>query len=214
MKRNDAIVFVDWDSARRLVRQTTVAKTVRRGAAQTEAVFESLQNEVATHLTTLKFDGIIRVRWRLYHGWYTGKTPTYDHVILNAYVAQSSPRTIGRISFESDLAFSSRMLCSSPRQPLYDTLRTFRDRDSEGVEKIVTRQKMVDTALVCDLLHSYRNEKDTIQVVVGDDDDLLPGIFMAESWGAKVHMLRRRETSSRFVDTRGLVSEIPFRRES
>jgi len=57
-------------------------------------------------------------------------------------------------------------------------------------------QKMVDTALVADLLHAARYGDYDECVVIGDDDDLLPGLFTAEQWGTRVRLLRLQNTTS------------------
>ncbi|WP_426044110.1 hypothetical protein [Caulobacter sp. DWR3-1-2] len=118
-------------------------------------------------------------------------------------VARST--VIDLVSFGADIEIADRMLCAGPRMPLFDTLRSQIDGDPGAL-----RQKMVDTGLVGDLLWSVRSAKDDIHVVIGDDDDLLPGIFMADQWGAKVHMLRR-QAGSRHLKTAGLVTILPDR---
>ena len=57
------------------------------------------------------------------------------------------------------------------------------------------RIKMVDTALVADLLGLAMRKQADHYVVVSDDDDMLPGLFAAEAAGARVRMLRRTGTS-------------------
>lgn len=66
---------------------------------------------------------------------------------------------------------------------------------------------MVDTGLVGDLLQSARSARDDVHVVIADDDDLLPGIFMAERWGIKIHMLRQ-QAASVHLKTGGLVTMV------
>ena len=83
--------------------------------------------------------------------------------------------------------------------PLYDTVRAGLVNPRE------LRQKMVDTGLVADLLQSARSAGDDVHVVIADDDDLLPGVFMAEKWCIKVHMLRQ-QTASTHLNTAGLVT--------
>lgn len=105
--------------------------------------------------------------------------------------------TIGNISFGADLTVATSMLCGGPRMPLYDTLRAGIDAPGE------VRQKMVDTGLVADLLQSARSAGEDVHVVIADDDDLLPGIFMAEVWKVKVIMLRQQSPSAH-LKTSGL----------
>lgn len=143
---------------------------------------------------------LFRVAIRVYHGWHRGKTKTQDRIDLEQVAATASlGRKIGRVSFEPELQFGDVLLCESRRCPLYDTLRR-RDDDAPKDE-----QKMVDTALVSDLLHLARTQRERLAVVVGDDDDLLPGAFVAESWRAKVLVARFRKDDNSHIDTRNLV---------
>ena len=64
---------------------------------------------------------------------------------------------------------------------------------------------MVDSALVCDLLHSVRFCLADLHFIVSDDDDFVPAAFTAEAWGGKVFLLRRRENGSRHLKTQGLI---------
>jgi hypothetical protein len=66
---------------------------------------------------------------------------------------------------------------------------------------------MVDTGLVGDLLQSARSAREDVHVVIADDDDLLPGVFMAERWGIRVHMLRQQAASTH-LKTAGLVTMV------
>ena len=80
------------------------------------------------------------------------------------------------------------------------------------------RQKLVDTALVADLLtftraesSSFRRgeEPSSMALVVADDDDLFPGVFAAEVWGMKVHMLRvTRADENKHTNVEGLICRL------
>lgn len=85
---------------------------------------------------------------------------------------------------------SRRRLARGHDVHLLDTLRL---RDGRMTEK------MVDTALVADLLGlAFRREADRY-VVVSDDDDMWSGVFAAEAAGARVSMLSRPGMRSRFM---------------
>jgi hypothetical protein len=64
---------------------------------------------------------------------------------------------------------------------------------------------MVDTSLVSDLLHHARYNRGELALVVGDDDDLLPGAFTAEAWGAQVRVLRIDRLENRHLQTDEMV---------
>jgi hypothetical protein len=110
------------------------------------------------------------------------------------------------VSYLPEIRFGNDLLCGGRRVPLFDTLR----RRDDGDE-----QKMVDTALVSDLLSFSRSESSNFRrgerpssmaIVIANDDDLLPGPFVAEQWGLPVKVLRvNRERESRFLMLSDLV---------
>ena len=73
-------------------------------------------------------------------------------------------------------------------------LDTLRRRDGK-----LDEEKMVDTALVADLLGLATRQAADRYVVVSDDDDMLPGVLAAEATGATSMMLSRPGMSSRFM---------------
>lgn len=197
-----AIVFLDWDTARRIAPAERVqTPDLKRAARQIEQVFSALQEIVASHLTALDPKSPFRVRWRLYHGWYRGKSKTADYLAVNKFLQEARAIVIKNVSFGTDVEVATSMLIGGQRMPLYDSLRQLEEVD--GIK--VVRQKMVDTSLVCDLLQSSRSARDDIHLVYGNDDDLLPGVFAAEAWGVHIHMYRP-DHGSKHLDTRRIVS--------
>lgn len=72
-------------------------------------------------------------------------------------------------------------------------------------------EKMVDTALGADLLTWARHEPGSIAIVFSGDDDIIPPIFVAESWmkpmGGEIHLVRsRNRAESRYLSLEGLLS--------
>lgn len=191
-----ATALVDWDTARRLVPVPKIT-TVRH----LEIVFEQLQDRIARYISTIDADGYYRVNWRVYHGWHRGKTKTADRQIFEKYLASARSRTIRLVSFSTDLAFGDTLCCSSPRNPIFDTLR--QDPDSGEL-----RQKMVDTILVCDLLHLVRCRDSNLFMIVANDDDFVPALFTAESWRAKVVLLHNRSSMNSHLRLDGITSRM------
>lgn len=168
--------FIDWDSAKRSVPISTQRRQLPTKAEEVNI----LQDGIAEILTASSARSVFRVAIRLYHGWHRGKTKTPERRELELLPLAS--RTINRVSFASEVTFGNELLCGGRRSYLYDTLRRREDGKDE--------QKMVDTALTSDLLHYARTNRGGLAVVVGDDDDLLPGVFTAEAWGLGVMVLR------------------------
>ena len=195
-----AIGFVDWNTA---VIASGAARRTRPDAVAATAL-EHVERIVSDYLESTSGPRH-RVWLRLYAGWHAGTTRTdYFHGIdriRRKYASGVRTYRDGRVAFiggDDGIQFGARLACVSDRRlvrkhgvHLLDTLR----RRSDGQ----STEKMVDTALVSDLLGlALRKEADRY-VVVSDDDDMLPGVFAAEAAGARVGMLRRPGTGSRFM---------------
>jgi hypothetical protein len=125
---------------------------------------------------------IFNVNMRIYHGWYRGQTKTPDRLDLQNVIESVLLPRVDRVTFSPDIDYGDRLL-SDGRRRIYDTLRK-RDEDDEF------EQKMIDTAMVSDLLEFVRRNRQSLAVVVADDDDLLPGVFTADAWGGNVILAR------------------------
>jgi hypothetical protein len=149
-----ATVFVDWDTARRV---SVIG--VGSGPRHLDSVLSKLQEAVARCIASRDSHTPYRVQWRFYHGWHQGKTKTADRRDLEQFFRTVRSRTIRHISFGADFSFGDSLSCGSKRNPIYDTLRL--DPDTKTL-----RQKMVDTLLVCDLLHLVRCNDSDLYVVI------------------------------------------------
>ena len=130
-------------------------------------------------------DHVTIINSRIYHGWHSGKTKTKERAAWEDAVPKLRPRSVGRVSYLPDIAYGNDLLCGGKRSPLFDTLR--KREDTGQIE-----QKMVDTALTSDLLWYCRSESrqakrgdlpPALAIIVGDDDDLVPGAIVSEAWG-------------------------------
>lgn len=170
-------VLVDWHNVERVVIETHSVSPQRYIP---QAILR-IQDEVSALLT--KRDSTVRYRalLRVYHGWHCRDQPTPLRVQFEKVFSQKDfSRTIGRVSFASEIRFGNELACDTNRNPLYDTNR------SQG-------QKMVDTAISCDLLYLLRNNIASIGIIVSDDDDFVPAAFTAEAWGLEAVLLRSPE---------------------
>ena len=126
---------------------------------------------------------------RAYHGWRTGFGPTKRRMALDAArvydpsnqndcgLSEYSPRPLHVLR---DLEFGDRLLGARDHRlcgPLQDHhLPSTLQRDRAGE----LGEKMVDTALVADLLHLAMEDDGSWLIVIGQDADLVPGILTAE----------------------------------
>ena len=196
-----AIGFVDWHTA--VVASGAELRSKRPDAAARTAL-EHVERLVSDYLVTSAGGSRFRVRLRLYTGWHDGttRTPRFQGItkVKRTYASQVRTYRGGRVAFlggDDGVQLGARLAYASPGRLLQKhavhLLDTLRDRDGRPTEK------MVDTALVVDLLGlAHRNEAQRY-VVVSDDDDMLPGVFAAEAAGASVGMLSRPGKRSRFM---------------
>lgn len=188
--------FIDWDSARRILGANTRSGRTNLGLRSMMLVQDYIEELLREHNSQESY----RVDYRVYHGWHRGKTKTSDYREFEQISSEKSlSRRVGACAFAPEVAFGNVLLCGGRRSCLYDTLRRRDDTD-------VDEQKMVDTALVSDLLTSVRSDRDSIHIVIGDDDDLIPGVITADSWGAKVILARvRREHDNSHINVGDLI---------
>lgn len=205
VRRFETVIgFVDWNTA---VIASGAARRKRRDAVAATAL-EHVERIVSEHLGS-PGGSRYRVRLRLYAGWHAGTTRTdYFHGVDGIRRKYASRvRTYGRVAFlggDDGIQFGARLACALDKRLVrkhgVHLLDTLRDRDGEPTEK------MVDTALVADLLGLAMRKQADHYVVVSDDDDMLPGLFAAEAADARVRMLRRPGTSKFMTHAADLVT--------
>jgi hypothetical protein len=184
-------VLVDWDTARRV--EPKIGNELRR----LDAVFSKLRIAIASYISSKDTKNVYRVSWRMYHGWHQGKTKTEDRRYFDSFALSVRSQNIRSVSFSSDFGYSEMPCCPSSRTPIFDTLR--REHDSR-----VLHQKMVDTILICDLLHLIRCRDSYLYILIANDDDFVPALFMAEAWKAKVVMLHNRDSTNPHLMLKGI----------
>lgn len=209
-----ANLFVDWDTASRVIPFTNKSDApVQTRVAQIGRSYSELRERIIDGLIAIDGNTPIKIlKTRIYHGWHRGTSPTPDRVAWEQYRGEIRPLKRKNISFLPDIEFGNDLLCRGIRMPIFDTLRPDRNNPS------ICGQKMVDTALVSDLLSYCRSESsgfrprerpNTLAVVIGDDDDLLPGVFVAEAWGLPTYVFRiKREHDNKYLKTNGIISRI------
>ena len=195
-----AICFVDWQTA--VIASGAELRTRRPDAAATTAL-QHVERIVSDYLYESAGRSRFRVRLRLYTGWHEGRTraPRFQGIekVKRAYASKIRTYHEGHVAFlggDDGIQIGARLACAPDRlvqKHGVHLLDTLRHRDGESVEK------MVDTALVVDLLGLAHRKEAQWYVVVSDDDDMLPGIFAAEAVGARVGMLSRPGKMSRFM---------------
>lgn len=188
-------VLVDWDTARRLVPCRT--PNVRH----IENVIDRLQLGISNYIRKQDSKNNYRIYWRIYHGWHQGKTKSQDRVLFESFRLSATAKTVQNISFSSDFHLSGVLSCGSTRAPIVDTLRL--DPSTKQ-----PKQKMVDTMLVCDLLHLARTRENTLLMVIANDDDFVPALHTVEAWNVRVIMFHDRPHTNSLLSLNGLAERI------
>ena len=178
-------VLVDWNSQFHLVRQRSDHS---HSANLSRLILKQLCRRVSNCLVKADPNGRFEIHLRAYHGWYKGFEPTprrkaaidaqvYDPNDPNDQGLSSySPRReviIRSFSFGDKLLFAlDKRLHVRLDSHLPGTLQRVGDTDEE---------KMVDTALASDLVHLASTNSNSWLMVVGQDRDLVPALYVAEA---------------------------------
>jgi hypothetical protein len=143
-----------------------------------------------------------RVVLRIYHGWHQGRNAT---PIRQDFESLSGDETLARrfsnVSFARGFQFGNELACSSDGLPLYST---YRGGGQGG------GQKMIDSAIICDLLHLLRFKVADVCIVVSDDDDYIPALLTAKAWALDAILLRRPESGIQHVTDADCRREIVY----
>lgn len=169
-----ASVLVDWHNTELIMRNTALADRHRF----IQYVLLRIQEEAASVLK--RRDATVRYRAtvRLYHGWHVEDRATDIRLQFDRLAnVEFFGRTVGIVSFNPEFKFGNELACETPRNPIFSTSRP------QG-------QKMVDTAIICDLLYLLGTRAADVGLIVSDDDDFIPAVFTAEAWGLESILLR------------------------
>lgn len=151
-----ACIYVDWHNVEANLNDVT------KRPRYLQNIILRIQDEVARALK--QFDSTVRYRTtlRLYYGWHSHYQPTSTRLAFETlFLSESFARTIGVAAFVSEIKFGNELACDSLRNPLFSTVRP------QG-------QKMVDTAIVFDLLYMLKVGAADVGIIMSDDDDYVP----------------------------------------
>lgn len=194
LRRIDVTAFVDWRAQIANAGQNLESRANRKA----ERTADFVTGAIALALSTTRRAELFRVKVRLYHGWHKALTPTENRRALDALLSERLLRRIAaNVTFDWSRGFGDTLLDAyehrrHPRLRIHlpDTLRD--DLEADGPR----REKMVDTAIACDVLYSARTTPQDWRLVLAEDDDLVPAVFVAEKWskekGGRTVLLRTR----------------------
>ena len=173
------VAFIDWNS-----------QILRYGKGQSDGALSIARRSlkmtgrhIASSLAKNHPETRFKVFLRIYHGWYKGYEPTPNRKAIVQAVSEEDFSVFSHkpsVIFSPDVAYGDYLLSALPER-LNKKLQihlpnTVRDREPRGLE-----EKMVDTALASDLVvNAFKDPEDWV-LVVSDDDDFIPPLFVAES---------------------------------
>lgn len=210
IRRTDVLAFVDWTAQIYIAGATKIQNPIRRA----EVTLDRTCRALAVCLTEMEPHTFFNVGLRLYHGWYRGLTRTENRDAMRMLESSADfefPK-FDRVVFRRPIGYSENLINALPHRrrqktpqiELPDTCRPA--ADSHGDE----REKMVDTALACDLVTHARFYPADWRVILAEDDDFVPAAFVSEAWskdkGGRTLLLRRRQ-QSKHLELTGILRE-------
>ncbi len=195
---NKVTAFIDWNAQLHLARIDKKADPL----SVARAVFNKITKRIANCLFSLEPNKRFTVSMRLYHGWHKGYEPTPNRKAVQRVISEADFASISQranVIFSPEVDFGDRLLAACPERShsklaihLPNTLRAQGKRSLE--------EKMVDTALASDVVFSAHQSSSDWILVVAEDDDLIPPLFVAEAMikttGSRVVLLRSRATNN------------------
>ncbi|WJS99028.1 hypothetical protein [Novosphingobium humi] len=191
--------FVDWNS------QIHAAEPPR-GASPIEVCETTLRyvgRALGKALNAAEATGRYDVTLRLYHGWYRGfEASERRKAMIQVFASTDFPSlsTRANVVIRPNLQFGDFLTSALPSRlhtrlncHLPNTLRP------QIIDKAKDEEKMVDSAIAGEVVDLAHREPDRWLVVIGNDDDLIPPVFIAEgalrNQSGRVILLRSRPDS-------------------
>jgi hypothetical protein len=208
IKRIDVAAFVDWQS--QLINSRAIGNPVPVRAALLTLSF--ISEQIALMLNQFDRRSHFVVVMKLYHGWHRGLTPSNSYTALTGILdSQMAPQRIGQVSYDWRQPFGC-VLTDASQHRLHRLLRIHLPNTLRaGVEDSTLREKMVDTALTCDVLSSARSNPEDVRLIMAEDDDVIPSVFVAEKWakarGGRTFIIRKRPISE-FLNLQGIYRQM------
>ena len=211
--------FVDWKAQIHNARAADITEP-RAKAGRTLKNVARIVDKVLRSRAPVRF----RVAFRFYHGWHKGFEETESRKAMTGLVAETDFTNLSRsrnVRFLEEVRYGDELLTALPQRartrPPVHLPDTWRQQEQDGSRV----EKMVDTALVTDLLARACNDPHEWALVLSEDDDMVPPVFTAEAWmkphGGRVVIVRtkgkgkgkpRKNIGGRFLKLDGLMEVV------
>lgn len=173
-------VFVDWNAQMHKFGTKRIVDPLER-AHLTLARIGTAVSDILKTYRDHRFVATIR----LYAGWHRGVDPTEERRAVERASTSGDwrPNSAANVHVEKDVQFGDRLLAAADDRLVHrrnfhlpDTLRNVPNDTKRH------REKMVDTALVADLIAHSRSNVEEWRLVLSEDDDVIPGVLVASYW--------------------------------
>jgi hypothetical protein len=181
MNRRQVTAFIDWNSQLSNAHQKSEQRVDRQVIVTLDYITKQLSKILEKGIKNVD---IFNVVMRVYYGWHSGLTPTPTRDKLENLIAnQEAPFLVGKTRFDWQQPFGDVLLSASEHR-LHPRIRVHLPNQFRTAQKPDERhrEKMVDAALICDLLYLARTEPEDIRVIMAEDDDFIPAVFVGEQW--------------------------------
>lgn len=172
--------FVDWNS------QIHAARLPELGENEiAKRTLDYVARAIGRVLSSIDSQSKFDVTLRIYHGWHKGFEPTPRRKAMIAVAAGADFSALSckrNVLLRNIVEYGDRLISAFQERThhklgcqLANTLR----RSERSIDAL--EEKMVDTAIASDVVDTAHRDRQRWIVVVGDDDDLVPPVYVAEA---------------------------------
>ncbi|WP_338847880.1 hypothetical protein V8J88_03760 [Massilia sp. W12] len=211
--KKSVMLFVDLNAQ---MHNANANKEGYKDVRKIETVMKYIEDRIFTHLKARGEAGCIyHIDVRMYYGWFSGKTKVslrkaFEENKFEQKIFYDDENRSSIIFKKIDIAtcFGDKLLV--PNGKSLDKRLIFKI-DAHLVDTCRNvggewREKMVDSAMVCDILTVARNYDYDLIRVMTEDDDIIPALFVADSLGGDIRVLSTREHQNKYLKIDDLIS--------
>lgn len=173
------MALVDWNSQIHAARPGSVSE-IELARRTLDYVGRTIGRTLAQARKDARFD----VTLRLYHGWHKGFEVTARRRAMTTVIAETDFIALsckGNVSIRDTIQFGDR-LNSALNSRIHTRLNCHLPNTLRNILGVGggVEEKMVDTAIASDVVDIAHREPSNWILVLGEDDDLVPPLFVAE----------------------------------
>lgn len=192
----NVVAFVDWNSQIHAARAKRIGDDIAVAKHTLNYVGKVVTNALVSENSSLRYD----VSLRLYHGWRKGFQESDRRIAVVSATAATDFASLSHktnVVVRSEVGFGDNLM-SAVAKRLHNKISCHLPNTLRQAINDKTRleEKMVDTAIASDVVDMAHREMGKWIVIVGDDDDLVPALYVAEGAmlrsGGRIILIRTR----------------------